>query len=569
MKKIKLFVLALVFITGCSNFQITNGEDESIKDENYIEESVEQQEIVPPSQIIRDLEKSIKKTEESESEKVESQESVSVEEVQKEPESERVEETTEKTEKVEVPVENLPEKPQEELEKKVEKTEKVTLNKKGKKSIDRFVNLNMLKYSNVGISIIDLQSGKHIGTYNENKAITPASILKVVTSSAALEVLGADTRLETKLLYDGKIDGEGTLAGDIYIIGGGDPTLGSDGIKRAQTAFMQEWIEKIKASGIKNIKGDIIVVDNLFGYVGVEEKWLWEDFGTAYGQGTYGISIFDNLYTLYLESDDKSVKVVKTKPQIPDLKFENRLKISPRGRRDFTVRGLPFENKRVLNGEVPANSKIVTKSDIPNPGLFLGEYLKSSLKNSSINVSGKVKTSRVTSKRGKNLKTIAVTKSVTIEEMIRVLLKRSDNHYTEHLYQLLKLEGVDIEKFWKEKGIDTEALVMCDGSGLSRGNYVSAEILTEILAYMYKNYPNYEKLLPRGGYDGTVADFLGPKIFSGEVRVKSGSMSGIQAYTGYIKKGDKRYAFTIIVNHWNGSRRRLKNEMEKLIIELF
>lgn len=566
MKKIKLFVLALVFITGCSNFQITNGEDESIKDENYIEESVEQQEIVPPSQIIRDLEEEIKKTEESESEKVESQESVSAEKIQKMPESEIVEEVINKSK---VPIETLPEKPQENLDKRVEKTEIIALKKKGKESIERFVNLDMLKYSNIGISIIDLQSGEQIGSYNKNKAITPASILKVVTSSAALEVLGADTRLETKLLYDGKIDGEGTLAGDIYIIGGGDPTLGSDGIKRAQTAFMQEWIEKIKVSGIKNIKGDIIVVDNLFGYVGVEEKWLWEDFGTAYGQGTYGISIFDNLYTLYLESDDKSVKVVKTKPQISDLKFENRLKISPRGRRDFTVRGLPFENKRVLNGEVPANSTIVTKSDIPNPGLFLGEYLKSSLKNSNINVSGKVKTSRVTSKRGKNLKTIAVTKSVTIEEMIKVLLKRSDNHYTEHLYQLLKLEDIDIEEFWKEKGIDTEALVMCDGSGLSRGNYVSAEILTEILAYMYKNYPSYEKLLPRGGYDGTVADFLGPKIFSGEVRVKSGSMSGIQAYTGYIKKGDKRYAFTIIVNHWNGSRRRLKNEMEKLIIDLF
>lgn len=554
MKKIKLFVLALLFLTGCSNSQISN-QEKRVKNENYVlEESFEQEEIVPPSQIIRDLEKEIKKTEE-----VESQESVSDEEFQKESEFDTVEEIVEK----------LPEKPQERMESKVERSEITALKKKGKKSIENFVNLEMLKYSNVGISIVDLQSGEQVGSYNENKAITPASILKVVTSSAALEVLGADTKLETKLLYDGKIDGEGNLNGDIYIIGGGDPTLGSDGIKRDQTSFMKEWIENIKKSGIKNIKGDIVVVDNLFGYVGVEERWLWEDFGTSYGQGTYGISIFDNLYTLYLESDDKSVKVVKTKPQIPDLKFENRLKISSKGRRDFSVRGLPFENKRVLNGEVPANSKIVTKSDIPNPGLFLGEYLKSNLKNSNINVSGKVKTSRVTSKRGKNLKTIAITKSATIEEIIKVLLKRSDNHYTEHLYQLLKLEGIDIEKFWKERGIDTEALVMCDGSGLSRRDYVSAKVLTDILVYMDKNHPNYENLFPRGGYDGTVSDFLEAEVFSGEVRVKSGSMSGIQSYTGYVKKKDKKYAFTIIVNHWNGSRNRLKNEMEKLIKDLF
>lgn len=153
--------------------------------------------------------------------------------------------------------------------------------------------------------------------------------------------------------------------------------------------------------------------------------------------------------------------------------------------------------------------------------------------------------------------------------MVKVLLKRSDNHYTEHLYQLIKLEGIDIEEFWKSKGIDVKALVMNDGSGLSRGNYISANILTDILVYMNKNYSGFDKLLPRGGYEGTVSDFLEPKIFSGEVRVKSGSMSGIQAYTGYVKKGGKEFAFTIIVNHWNGSRNRLKNEMEKLINNLF
>lgn len=271
-----------------------------------------------------------------------------------------------------------------------------------------------------------------------------------------------------------------------------------------------------------------------------------------------------------LSSDDKKVNVLGTKPEIDGLKFENRLKISPKGRKDFSVRGLPFENKRVLNGEVPANQKkITTKSDIPNPALFLGQYLKKSLKNSGVPVSGEVKTSRNTNKKPKNPKTLAVTKSVTVEEMVRVLLKRSDNHYTEHLYQLLKLEGVDIDKFWEERGIDTKALVMADGSGLSRGNYLSASILTDILVYMNENYPNFDKLFPRGGYEGTVSDFLEPEVFDGVVRVKSGSMSGIQSYTGYIEKNGKKLAFTIIVNHWNGSRNRLKDEMEKFINNLF
>lgn len=536
MKKVKLFVLALILLTSCTKTQVI---------ESNIPVSGE---VTTPSEIIKDLEKEIGK--ESKAEEV-----LGEKEIEKTP-AEEVEKKTEHEKD-----ENIENTPLKEENKMI---------KKGEKSIKQFVNLEMLKYSNVAVKIVDLDKNEVIGEYNSDKVITPASIMKVITSATALDVLGANTKLETKLLYDGKINDEGTLIGDIYIVGGGDPTLGSDGIKREQTAFMKEWIESIKKAGIKSVKGNIIVIDNLFGYVGVEEKWLWEDFGTSYGQGTYGISVFDNLYTLTLASDDKKVKIVEVKPKINNLTFENRLKISPKGRKDFSVRGLPFENKRVLNGEIPANSKkITTKSDIPNPGLFLGEYLKSSLKESNIVVSGDVKTSRTTNKRAKNPKTLAVTQSVTIEEMVKVLLKRSDNHYTEHLYQLLKLEGVDVVEYWKDKGIDTKALVMQDGSGLSRGDYLSADILINILSYMYINYPEFMELLPKGGYEGTVADFLEPEVFSGAVRVKSGSMSGIQSYTGYVEKNGRKFAFAIIVNHWNGNRNKLKNEMEKVIINLF
>lgn len=550
MVKLKCFVLALVLLTGCSNTHIPV---DILKNEDVaVEEISTENEVKAPGQILNELESEFYKEDEG-SEEVKSE---LVEQEKVEPVETVVEEV--KNEVVEV----KPEKKQEVQEKKITQTRE-------QRAVERFVNLEMLQYSNIGISIVDLQKGKQVASYNEKRAVTPASIMKVITSSTAIQKLGADTKLETKLLYDGKIDPNGILIGDIYIIGGGDPTLGSDGVKIDRMAFINDWIAKIKSAGIKGVKGDIIVIDNLFGYVGVEEKWLLEDFGTSYGQGVYGISVFDNLYTLTLNSGEKSVEILEVKPKIPGLKFENRLKISPKGRRDFSVRGLPLENKRVLTGEVPKNSKIVVQSDIPNPGLFLGEYLKSNLNSVNIKVNGKVKTARDTSKRAKDPKVLAVTKSAPIKEMVRTLLKRSDNHYTEHLFQLLKLQDVNIEEFWKEKGIDTKVLNMDDGSGLSRGDYVSAELLTGIVTYMYQNYPAYIKLLPRGGYEGTVHDFLNPKKFDGEVRIKSGSMGGIQSYTGYIKKDGREYAFTIIVNHWNGSRRKLKNEMEKLLIDLF
>lgn len=551
MKKIRLLVLALILLSSCTNNEVKNI---PIEENSSVEKKVESSEITTPNEIIKNFEKEIGIVKDSSKEKKESQK-----------------ESNLKTDEVET-------QPQKEVNesKEIEKKENISLKEpdkfkvKGEKAVKRFMSSEMLKHSNVGIEVRDAKSGEIIAQYNKGVVVTPASVMKVITSATAFEVLGADTRLETKLVYDGKIDDEGTLLGNVYIIGGGDPTLGSDGISGSQTAFMDEWINEIKASGIKKIKGDIIVIDDLFGYVGVEEKWLWEDFGTSYGPGTYGISIFDNLYTLYLSSDDKKIEILGTKPEIDGLVFENRLKISPNGRKNFSVRGLPFENKRVLNGEVPANQKkISTRSDIPNPGLFLGNYFKKSLKQVGVSTSGKVKTARDTSKKPKNYKVLAVTKSATIEDMIKVLLKRSDNHYTEHLYQLLKLKNIKIDKYWQDKGIDTKALVMEDGSGLSRGDYVSASVLTDILAYMNENYPDFENLFPRGGYEGTVSDFLEPEVFKGTARIKSGSMSGVQSYTGYVEKNGRKLIFTIIVNHWDGSRNKLKIEMEKFINDLF
>ena len=133
----------------------------------------------------------------------------------------------------------------------------------------------------------------------------------------------------------------------------------------------------------------------------------------------------------------------------------------------------------------------------------------------------------------------------------------------------MQVNGINLNKFWKEKGIDTSSLGVYDGSGLSRADYISSKVLTEILIYMYKNQPEYIKLLPRAGYEGTVVNFLTVQNFDGEARLKSGSMSGVQSYAGYLDKDGKNIAFAMIINQWNGTRRQVKKEMERLLKQLF
>ncbi|MDX8335004.1 D-alanyl-D-alanine carboxypeptidase/D-alanyl-D-alanine endopeptidase [Candidatus Cetobacterium colombiensis] len=447
---------------------------------------------------------------------------------------------------------------------------KVESRAKKSKAMDKFINSKTLEHGNVSFFAVDLQNGKVVDNYRGETALVPASVLKVVTSATALEVLGPNTVLETKVLYDGKISKDGVLNGNIYIQGGGDPTLGSDGISIDREEFLKKWMIEVKRAGIKSINGNIIVLDDLFGYEGIPGKWLWEDLGTNYGQGTYGISVFDNIYTLYLNTDisGSKPKIIKTKPEIAGLTFDNQGLVTSGGKKNLYVRGVPLENKRRIYGVVPQNKNGLTiQSDIPDPGLFLGQYFSYYLKRENIKFNGNITTARLNSQRPKNPKIIAVTQSPPISEIVKILLTRSDNHYTEHLYQLIeKTKGISIQKYWEDKGVDIHSLTLRDGSGLSRGNTVSAKLLVDILI---ESQSNLENLLPVAGKDGTVALFLKNSPLEGNVKVKSGSMSGIQSYAGYVNKNGKKYAFAIIINHWNGDRKELRNKIETLLNDIF
>lgn len=452
------------------------------------------------------------------------------------------------------------------------KEQKITtrLPKEKTKPLKNFVNSETMKYGNLSFYAVDLENGKIVDNYKGDTGIVPASVLKIVTSATAIEVLGGDTVLETKLLYDGAITKNGVLKGDIYIEGGGDPTLGSNGFPEDKELFLKQWADEMKKVGIKSIDGDIIVLDNLFGYEGIPGKWLWEDMGTNYGQATYGISIFDNLYTLSLDTKKSGIKpkVLGVSPKVKNLNFDNKALVLDESKNNLMVQGAPLENRRTISGTIPRSEKEYTiKSDIPDPGLFLGEYFSEYLKTQNIKFNGEVMSARTTIKRPKNGKIIAVKESPTISEICQVLLTRSDNHYAEHLYQLLKqVEKVDIVEFWQDKGLDTNALIVRDGSGLSRGNVVSSKFLVDVLAY---SKSDLEKILPIAGKEGTVKSFLKETPLSENAKIKSGSMSGVQSYSGYVEKNGKTYAFAMMVNHWNGSREDLRKEMEILLNDLF
>ena len=168
------------------------------------------------------------------------------------------------------------------------------------KALDLLLADSSMKSSSVSICILNAVNGETVFQFHAEKSLMPASVLKLVTSSAALELLGPDYRFKTEIGYTGNLNKRTSrLTGDLVIKGGGDPALGSEYFKDHYNNFLKNWIIEIRKLGINKVEGRVIVDDSRYDYQPVPAKWLWEDAGNYYGAGAYGLSVFDNTFEIH------------------------------------------------------------------------------------------------------------------------------------------------------------------------------------------------------------------------------------------------------------------------------
>lgn len=453
--------------------------------------------------------------------------------------------------------------------------------------VQQFLNNKGLKHASVGICVIDF-SGKQITSHNADKSYTPASILKVVTTATALEVLGPDFRYKTTLATDN--DNKNNL----LIHGYGDPTLGTEHLDNIPNMFLSQWTDKIKENIDSTASLKITVIDDYFGYDGICDRWIYQDIGNYYGAATYGISIFDNTYKLYFNTvrRDTCPIIIKTEPQM-DIEFRNRLQLNNGGGDNGYIHGAPLSHKRLLTGNIPGGkSSFSIKGDIPNPGQYLGQLIGKQLQENGYTISKIENTyDRYMEQMYRNEKKYFDEKvfythlSFPISDIIKDTNVRSNNHYAEHLIRTVGKENksdiyypaldAGIEKtkeLWKSRGLATDALMMFDGSGLSPANAVSPAFMCDLLVYMQtksKYAEAFLESLPKAGKDGTVRSRLKGTRLAGKIAMKSGSINGVQCFSGYYIEGEKKYAFTIMVNKFTGPRSEIVKAIDSLLLSLF
>jgi D-alanyl-D-alanine carboxypeptidase/D-alanyl-D-alanine-endopeptidase (penicillin-binding protein 4) len=458
-------------------------------------------------------------------------------------------------------------------------------------AIDRFIRAPFMSGASVSLLVKDVHDGSIVYSYDAERELIPASVLKLVTTATAFELLGENFRYETVLLYDGHIS-DGVLHGNLYIRGSGDPTLGSRDTDTDRNKIVRQWIRDLKQKGISKITGSVIADESVFDTEGTSMKWLREDLGSHYGQGCYGLNFHDNRYTLFLNTETGGEKpdINRCEPDIPDLFFHNYIKTNTGSKDSAHIVGFPYSNERYLYGTVPAGrSSVMLRGDIPEPALFLAQYLTKQLEEQQIVVNGAPTCHRILSTQGKWQKPerlfLTASYSPRLREMARTTHFVSSNLYADALLKTIGLahrtdkvvssfeKGIYmLHKHWNEKDIQTSALWMFDGSGLALTDKLTARFLSDLLSYMATKSAAskaFIESIPRAGMDGTVAGFLKGNELQGKARLKSGSMSRVRSYAGYVTKDHKQYAVVILVNNFSCKQTVMRLHIEQLLKSLF
>jgi D-alanyl-D-alanine carboxypeptidase/D-alanyl-D-alanine-endopeptidase (penicillin-binding protein 4) len=446
------------------------------------------------------------------------------------------------------------------------------------------------EFINAGISFqaIDLTTGNQIAAHNPNLALASASTTKLFSTASAIELLGADYRPETRLYIDGVIEKDGTLKGNIWIRGGGDMTLGSKYFHSEgnQKYFLLKWADTIKKLGIKTITGSVYGDGSEFGYFGVPDGWNWSDMGNYYGAGPSGICVFDNMLKLVFKTGSSvgaKTELLHTFPTVQNLVFHNYTTSDNVSGDHSFIFGGPYSLDRFSNGSLPLNqTSFEVKGSLPDPEFQLAYELTQQLNSFGIVVYEGAKSVRQQNQVVKNryqasYKLIYTNKGQKISDIATLTNMKSINLFAEELVCLVgyKMTGngsteeglKQIEKYWAEK-FSFNGLNLTDGSGLSRTNAISAAHYCNLLKAMSlsKNHSIYFSTLPIAGKSGTISGLCKDQPGAGRIVAKSGTMSRIKSYAGYINsKSGKKIAFAITVSNFNNSSNDVVDKMEKVL----
>ncbi len=425
--------------------------------------------------------------------------------------------------------------------------------------ITAYKNDPVLRNAQWGFCVYNPKTKKIVVAKDEQQAYIPASTTKLITTEAALSLIGENFKWKTELDYSGEIDSLGTLNGNLYLVGNNDPTLGYTRLGAlSKQDFFNELYDKLVEKGIQKVNGNIISEAAIFktDFHTLPTDLVKFDLGNYYSVPN-SIVIEEDALAQYNptnqeEGDENSSLFTQTSYDI---------------------------TKEMNKKKVIENTSVVLP---PAPTFLAKEFKNYLLKNKKYKITGTVANQNYSTIQTAVLrKKIHVVESPALKEVVHFVNQTSSNHFAE---KLLTSVGYFIgKKPTKETGIDhvlthlnknkfdTAGLTYADGSGLSRANHVTpiaqVKYLAEIMKKPYFNI--FYDSLPKAGETGTLKKMFINSSAIGKLRAKTGTLSNVKALTGYVDtKSGERLCFSLLVNNFSNmqlAKQRMQALMESIV----
>ncbi len=438
----------------------------------------------------------------------------------------------------------------------------------------------------LGIAVLTLgENPRAVFSRGHMRPLVPASVAKVLTAAAALDLLGPGHVFRSTVSARGRLSG-GVLAGDLVVHGSGDPNLSGRLGGGAPTQVLDLWAAQISAAGVREVKGDLVLDDGAFDREFTHVGWTSEDKERWYGAPVAGLAFNDSCLDVTVRPAARSgARGLLDLPSTSGAWAVENLTTTVEGRRNVVGATWTTNGKAVqVRGEVAlAGGAYTFHVPVPDPLAYFGGAFRRRLEAAGVRVKGSVRAARDAADRvaGRAL----VSHASPLLDTLRVMNRRSQNFYAEQVFKACGVasagrggwnagQGAVVEML-RRRGIpEPEKTEIVDGSGLARANRTTAGTVALVLLRLEQDLlrgPMLHDSLAAPGEEGTLDDRLLTRHTKGRLRAKTGTLgqAGVHALAGYLdgRDGTPGMCFAIFVNRrtWKGDPKQLIDDLVELI----
>jgi D-alanyl-D-alanine carboxypeptidase/D-alanyl-D-alanine-endopeptidase (penicillin-binding protein 4) len=414
-----------------------------------------------------------------------------------------------------------------------------------------------------GAIIVSLTRGDTLFEQNPDVPVQPASTMKMFTSAVALDRFGPDYTFRTPVLRDGSVGADGTLNGNLYLRGVGDPSLSSRFWHDEEP--MDALAREVAAAGIKHVRGDIVGDATAFDDQLVPDGWKTSYLGAAYAARVSALSLDENLIWVVVTPNGGKANVTLD-PASTTIPIDASVRVTGGKGGRISASRRP-DGSLVVRGTIGSRSGPLKYSLVAdNPALYTTGALRASLEKAGIKIDGQTRLAATPA----GATQVAAIASPPLAQIIGEMDRESINIVAELLFRDAAHAGpnnpvgsassglANLRDFLSKKvGTAPTVVDVSDGSGLSLNDHVTARAMVRLLGYVHNAPwgPVFHAALPVDGESGTLKRRSKGTPARGNLHAKTGTTNTVAALGGYVTaKNGEVLAFSLIYNgadRWN------------------